>query len=51
MKINKAKSGIMVFDWKRRSRAPEQDVKEMLGYPVVEMYKYLGSILVRDMKL
>lgn len=51
MKINRTKSGVMVFDWKRKSRVSEQESEEVLGYPVVRAYKYLGSILVKDMKL
>ena len=41
MKINKKKSGIMIFKKKRRKNA-ENEEKEITGYPIVEEYKYLG---------
>ena len=41
MKINRAKSGI-IFYKKKKSKAR---ANQILGYPVVENYKYLGILI------
>ena len=41
MKINKNKSGIMFYK-KKNNRKRSQENNEIMGYPRVEEYKYLG---------
>lgn len=52
MVINRSKSGIIKFDWKRsRRRAVPSGPDSLHGYPLVEEYRYLGSIIHKDMQL
>ena len=49
MQINKKKSGIMFFK-KRKTKQKEND-NMILGYPIVNEYKYLGIYLDDRMNL
>ena len=43
MTINKSKSGIMFYNKSRTVLAQwEKDIGEIMGYPVIDKYKYLG---------
>jgi hypothetical protein len=48
MKVNRAKSGIMHFDWSKRTTEREDT---MFGYPVVREYKYLGGWVDEKLKV
>ena len=41
MKINKKKSGIIIFR-KRKTKKNKEEYKDILEYPIVDHYKYLG---------
>jgi hypothetical protein len=49
MIVNKRKSGIMICDW--RTRGKGTTAEEIMGYPIVTEYKYLGGIINRNMKV
>ena len=48
MKVNKQKSGVVVFTRRIKRKVPDLG-SDVLGYPVVSSYKYLGTVL--DSKL
>lgn len=51
MVINRAKSGIMVFDWQRAGRGLGTAAEAIRGFPVIAEYKYLGGKITRKFKV